>query len=248
MRQTVIVPQDVVDEHSLVAQTYAGYLFGHPVRAERYTTPLPGSVHVDWKTPWVEPNPIQDDCVFCVRLTDAEAERRVFGFQAAIDKEVMASKWKYLNEWVGLAPAEDIPVFYTDGVIEVEQPDGSVKSMEKRDISSMASHPRNRRAFIERHQYVPLPEGDAHTATYLLGWESWETCGSTKNGWRTKAAPIVSLPLRIKRKMCIDWNHVYTRFMAREELQYDFDTHEFYREKTDEPDADFLNAWLVGGL
>src|SRR3990172_7403529 len=90
MKQIVNVPQDIIDEPALIAQKYAGYLVGHPVRAARYTVPLPGSVDVDQTRPWVEPNPVQDGCLLCQRLTDNEAERRVFGFQASIDKEVLA--------------------------------------------------------------------------------------------------------------------------------------------------------------
>lgn len=219
MRQTVNVPQSVIDEHAMVAQTYAGFLVGHPVRAARYTTPLPGSVDIDRTRPWTEPNPVQDDCVFCVRLTDEEAERRVFGFQAAIDKEVLGRKWAHLSHWVSFADEADIPtVIYKDAPVDLEQPDGTTKPIYQRDVSAMSSDHANRRRFIENEQYKPR-----------------QTQGGQPRpeGWNTKAASIVSLPLRIKRKMCIDWNHVYTRWMAAESLTYDFDKREFYRDIED---------------
>lgn len=226
MRQAVNVPQVVIDEHAMVAQTYAGFLVGHPVRAARYTTPLPGSVDIDFTRAFVEPNPMQDDCIFCQRLTDADAERRVFGFQAAIDKEVLARKWKYLSEWVTFSPAEDIPTFIEhDAVIDLEQPDGSVKQVRQRNISAMTMDFANRRKFVEQNQYVPRP--------------------ARPNGWATKAAPIVSLPLRIKRKMCVDFNHVYTRWMATDpSIQYDFEKREFYKEV--ESVADFETFLGIG--
>ena len=219
------VPQTVIDEHAMVAQTYAGFLVGHPVRAARYTTPLPGSVDIDFTRPFVEPNPLPDDCIFCQRLTDDDAVRRVFGFQAAIDKEVLARKWKYLSEWVSFAPAEDIPTFIEkEAAIDVEMPDGSVKPVRQRDVSAMSADFANRRKFIEQNQYVPRPAHQNQYGTVMP---------EKPRGWATKAAPIVSLPLRIKRKMCIDWNHVYTRWMATEGLTYDFDKREFYKEIED---------------
>jgi hypothetical protein len=193
MRQTVTVPQAVIDEHSLVAQVYAGYLVGHPVRAARYTVPIatPGAVDIDWKSPWKEPNPVQDDCAFCLRLTDDEAVRRVAGFQAAIDKEVLGTKYKHLSEW-----ATERGLDSTDHAV--------------------------RRQFIAENQYVPRPE---HISDYGTPRPA------APNGWKTKAAPIVDLPLRLKRKLCIDWNHVYMRWLASmDNLHYDFETREFYRD------------------
>lgn len=190
MRQPITPPQEVRDEHALVAQTYAGFLVGHPVRAARYTTPLPGSVNIDKTRPWVEPNPMPDDCIFCQRLTDDEAVRRVAGFQAAIDKEVLGRKWSHFSRWA--------------------QEHGHTVATPS---NAPANHPLWR-AFIEEQQYVP---------------RQTQSGVPRPHGWETKAASIVSLPLRIKRKMCIDWNHVYTRWMAAEGLSYDFDKREFYK-------------------
>ncbi len=206
----VPVPQSVIDEHAMVAQTYAGFLLGHPIRAARYTTPLRGSVEVDWSRPWVEPNPLQDDCVFCVRLTDEEAVRRVEGFQWAIDKEVIGAKGNYFNTW-----------------------------MEERGLSYET--PEGRRAllrtFIAETQYKPIPEHQSH-------WNNSIIVPARPNGWKTKAAPLVNFPLRLKRKMCIDWNHVYTRWMEKEGLHYNFDDREFYKEL--DVSQEFYAAWMEG--
>ena len=226
MRQTVSVPQEVVDEHAMVAQTYAGFLVGHPVRAARYTTPLHGSVQIDNTRPWVEPNPVQDDCLFCVRLDDAEAERRILGFQAAIDKEVLARKWTYLSHWVANAPVEDIPfVEWNEEVVPIFSHDGqdsSTTTVRTRNLTAMASNFANRRRFIENEQYKPRLTRSGQ---------------SRPDGWNTKAASIVGFPLRLKRKMCIDWNHVLTRWMAADGCQYDFEKREFYK------DIESLEEW-----
>ena len=43
--------------------------------------------------------------------------------------------------------------------------------------------------------------------------------------------PMVDLPLRLKRKMCIEWNHVYTDFLtANPTVSYDFDSRMFLKE------------------
>ncbi len=228
MKQIVKVPQHIVDEHALIAQKYAGCLVGHPVRAARYTVPLPGSVDIDFTRPWVEPNPVQDACLFCRRLTDEEAERRVFGFQAAIDKEVLARKWTHLQAWISTAPEEQIPtVIYLDQPGSVAMPDGTTKLVRQRNIGAMTGDFRNRRKFIEENQYRSRGPG-----TSLSG-------APRPSGWNTKAANIVSLPLRVKRKMCIEWNHVYLDWMRENGLEYDFEAHEFYRQ------IDALDDWNV---
>ncbi len=210
MRQKVEVPQAVIDEHTAVAQTYAGYLVGHPIRAARYTTPLKGSVQIDWNTPWAEPNPMQDTCVFCLLLNDFSVEKRVAGFQAAIDKEVLATKRLYFDKWVaatGLPPFGD-------------------------ETQKHAAW----RVFIREHQYKSIP---AHQGQ----WGSWKP--EKPGGWSTKAADLTSLPLRLKRKMVIGWNHCYTKWMEKEGLSYDFDAHEFYRDL--DVSQEFHDAWMAEG-
>ncbi len=51
-----------------------------------------------------------------------------------------------------------------------------------------------------------------------------------REGWKTKPLPMVLLPFRIKRKICIEWNHLYLSWMEEEGLEYDFDTYSFWRE------------------
>lgn len=217
MRQVINVPQSVIDEHALVAQTYAGFLVGHPVRAERYTYPItqPGAVTVDYNHPWVEPNPVQDDCMFCQRLNDAEAERRVFGFQAAIDKEVLARKWEHLSNWCREADEDEIPNVFFMAPRATQASDGRTIMVPQRDVSKMSGDFENRRCFIELRQHEPRVTRFGEPRP---------------DGWRLKSAPIVRLPLRLKRKMCIDWNHVYARWMAEKGLSYDFEKREFFKD------------------
>ena len=92
-----------------------------------------------------------------------------------------------------------------------------MKTVRQRDVPAMTGDFRNRRKFIEDNQYLSRGPGTSLTGAPRL------------NGWNTKAAAIVRLPLRIKRKMCIEWNHVYTRWMQENGLEYDFEMHEFYR-------------------
>ena len=228
MKRIVKVPQHIVDEHALIAQKYSGYLVGHPVRAARYAVPLPGSVDVDLARPWVEPKPVQDGCLFCQRLTDEEAESRVSGFQAAIDKEVLARKWGHLQQWISSAPEDQIPtVIYLDGSSSIAMPDGTTRSVRQRNVGAMTGDFRNRRKFIEDNQYLSRGPG-----TSLSGAPRLE-------GWKTKAANIVGLPLRVKRKMCIEWNHVYLDWMRENGLEYDFEMHEFFR------NVDAMDDWNI---
>jgi hypothetical protein len=57
---------------------------------------------------------------------------------------------------------------------------------------------------------------------------------------------MVDLPLRLKRKLCIEWNHLYRDWLNEHEgAWYDFDAREFYRE-VDEPSpspAEEVKAW-----
>lgn len=48
--------------------------------------------------------------------------------------------------------------------------------------------------------------------------------------------PMFELPMRLQRKLCIQWNHIYTDWMAEspeKEIQYDWEQHEFFRMTTD---------------
>jgi hypothetical protein len=46
------------------------------------------------------------------------------------------------------------------------------------------------------------------------------------------ALPMVELPLRLKRKLCIEWNHSYVRWMQDSGITYDWTAREFVRETT----------------
>ncbi len=186
-RQLVMPPQTLADEHTLVAQRYAGYLVGHPYRNQQQSI----TVTVDRSRPWEEPAVVADDCIFCVRLTDAEAMSRVLGYQFAIDKEAARYKLVPLQAWVtGGSP--DVP--------EPHVPAGSRINMRK---------------FIELFQDTRTEE--------------------EPNGWPLRPLPFVTLPLRLKRKLCIEWNHIYLAWMSENDLQYDFEKHEFWHDVPDDP-------------
>jgi hypothetical protein len=52
------------------------------------------------------------------------------------------------------------------------------------------------------------------------------------------ALSMVELPLRLKRKLCIEWNHLYVAWLnSQRDTWYDFDDHEFYREIDEAPPA-----------
>ena len=188
MRVSLPVPQSIADEHTLIAQKYAGHFIGHPYRAAQQRTG-PGAIVVDRARAWREPAVVADDCRFCVRLTDEEAVRRVAGFQHAIDIEVLRSCAAAYTEW--LAAGEDVPE-----TEEVQMGDRLVRR-------GVLNNPVNRRYFIETH-----PER-----------------------FETSALPVVRLPLRLKRKLCIEWNHLYLEWLNHNpDIDYDFETREFYRE------------------
>ena len=178
MRSEVKPPQELVDEHTLLAQKYCGYLVGY-----HYQNPqLTSTVEVDTSRPWREPPIIQDDCIFCQRLTDAEAERRVLGFQYQLDKEVLRLKRRYFNAWL-----------YPNGKVEADP------------------EPEKLREFCELFQDMPTER--------------------RPTGWRTKPFPIYKLPIRLKRKLCIEWNHGYMAWLtSNPNVYYDFDQKQFYQE------------------
>lgn len=182
IQRRVHPPQEVADEHTLVAQRYGGYFVGHPYRNVPQTT----MVHVDRKKQWREPPVVADDCLFCAKMTDAEVERRVVGYQAAIDIEVLRrlGKAQAFTEWLqdrGIESLGNIPVGDTM---------------------------RLRREFIELVQDVPRE--------------------NRPDGWKTTAFPLVHLPLRLKRKMAIEWNHILLKWMTEAGTAYDFQKREFY--------------------
>ena len=185
-RETVVnPPQELANEHTLLAQKYAGYLVGHPYRQTQMTT----LVTVDRQKSWREPSVVADDCIFCARLTDEEAERRVLGYQYQIDVETTRLKHKHFDAWL-VSGSSDIP-----------EP-------------GVATSKANLRRFCELFQDMPTAR--------------------RPKGWNTRPLPFFKLPLRLKRKLCIEWNHLYIGWLSSNtDVQYDFERHEFYREVPD---------------
>ena len=80
-----------------------------------------------------------------------------------------------------------------------------------------------------------LPRVSRHEDYYGVVTES-----QRPEGWNVKAFPICDLPFKLKRKLCIEWNHVYTYWMrdeCSEEINYDFEAKLFYVNEEGEVDA-----------
>lgn len=192
MRAIVEFPQSLADQHTLIAQRYAGYFVGHPYRAAQQRVG-PDAIRVDTSTPWREPMVTADHCDFCRSLTDDEAVRRVAGYQHAIDIEVLRPHALAYATWLGSsAHREDAA---TPGA---PKPRGSTTSAA------------DRRAFIETHREL----------------------------LQIQPFPMIELPLRLKRKLCIEWNHLYRDWMHdNPDIHYDAGTRDFYRDIAEsEPD------------
>ena len=194
MRVAVPLPQSLADEHTLVAQRYAGFFVGHPYRAGQQRTG-PGAIQVDRTKPWREPAVVADTCDFCARLTDDDAVRRIAGYQHAIDIEVLRARAASFADWLNAA-SDDVP--------EVEETTVAGETV-RRGVTNSAA---NRRTFLETH----AKEFDVH------------------------ALSMIELPLRLKRKLCIEWNHLYVSWLGEHpDTWYDFGDHEFYREIEEAP-------------
>ena len=165
-REEVQPPMELVDEHTLIAQCYAGYLVGHPYRQPQQKT----TVEIDQRREWKEPAVVADDCIFCVRLTDAEAVRRVEGYQYQIDIESTRTKFHYFDDWLA-RNAGDVPE---------PEPD----SRPSFPWTGWWPNKANIRRFCELFQGMATPK--------------------RPNGWDTRPFPLIALPLRIKRKLCIE--------------------------------------------
>ena len=194
-REEVTPPQELADEHTLIAQRYAGALVGYPYRDEQQNR----IVIVDRSRPWREPAAVADDCLFCVRLTDEQAIQRVEGFQHQIDIEACRGKYQHIGAWLD------------SGSPDVPNP--------KHDHKNRA----NLRRFCELFQDMPTER--------------------RPTGWETKPFPMVALPLRLKRKMCVEWNHLLLRWMEENGLQYDFEQHVFWHEVVAKPTTPLTDGW-----
>ncbi len=193
-REEVKPPRELADEHTLIAQRYAGALVGHPYRVKQQGT----EVTVDRRRPWKELAVVADDCIFCVRLTDEEAVRRVAGFQCAIDVEAIRTKGMHYMGWL------------SSGSPDVIDPGEGLSHTHETNQA-------NRRRFCELFQDMPTEK--------------------RPDGWRMRPFPLVALPLRLKRKMCVEWNHLYIRWMEEEGLQYDFAERVFWHEVETQAEA-----------
>ena len=185
MRAIVEFPQALADEHTLIAQRYAGFFVGHPYRAAQQRVG-PDAIRIEHAKVWKEPLVAADGCEFCARLTDDDAVRRVAGYQHAIDIEVLRPHALAYATWLGSnARQEDLRTTGTD---------------KPRGLSTSAA---DRRAFIETHSDI----------------------------LQIQPYPMIDLPLRLKRKLCIEWNHVYSDWMRDNPgICYDAATRDFYRD------------------
>lgn len=194
VRTAVHPPQSIADEHTLIAQKYAGYFVGHPYRAAQQRVDR-GAIQVDTSKPWKEPAVVSDGCDFCRTLTDEDVVRRVEGYQHAMDIEVLRPYSVAYAQWLasgreGVPDREDVTV---DGITKTH---------------GVSASQRNRRKFIAMlADKIAVPP-----------------------------VSMIDLPHRLKRKLCIEWNHLYLDWLkANPEISYDFERREFYRD-TPEPD------------
>lgn len=187
MRYPVDPPPALADQHTLIAQRYAGYFIGHPYRAAQQRVG-PGAIQVERNKDWQEPQVVSDDCVFCSRLTDEDADRRVAGFQHAIDIEVLRPHALAYAEWLGTTSPDVVEEVNIAGIVK------------RRGVGASQV---NRRKFIETHADMI----------------------------DVKPLPLIRLPLRLKRKLCIEWNHLYLDWLKEHpDIDYDAETRAFYRE------------------
>lgn len=169
---SMFVPQELADAWALTAQRYAGYFYGVGARGLQ----LSHEVFLSDK-PWQAPYVVEDDCPFCVVLTDERAVERVAGFQHAIDIEVINGSIRYSKR----------PCYK--------------KWLEKEGITD---GPKAKRRFIAEHEDRPTEK--------------------RPHGWRRTALNLTALPLYLKRRLCVEWNHVLRDFLADHEgYSYDIE-------------------------
>jgi hypothetical protein len=74
---------------------------------------------------------------------------------------------------------------------------------------------RNRRAFIEEWQDQPNPHRE--------------------HGWNATGLDLTKLPLYLKRRLCVEWNHILRDYLVEKPfLYYDFEAREIKMRETDE--------------
>jgi hypothetical protein len=173
----VYIAQSLADAWALKAQEYAGYFYGHPVRAGQHGKSDAGRVYVDESRPWQEPIVFADDCDFCRMTTDERVEERIAGFQEAIDIEVVRGKTRHLYAWMAAKGYPNLT----------------------REV---------RRQFLREMQDVPTER--------------------RPKGFRLAALDLTQLPMHLKRRLCIEWNHLLRDWLEQNKaaFYYDFDAHE----------------------
>lgn len=212
----------IADQIAIVAQKYAGYFTGNDYRFDQQAAyviskdPNLKGIHIGKK--WKEPVVMSDDCDFCQRLTDAEAVRRVAGFQHQIDIEIIRGKSGHYSNWLR-SGSPDVVEFQevTEKVrLHPEATTAPFEYVEMRRTVGKQDSEANRRRFIELFQNVPRTTANGR---------------ERPDGWQHKAMPMVDLPLRLKRKLCVEWNHVYRDYLIKHpKVYYDFETKDFYKE------------------
>lgn len=185
----VAPPQSLADQHTLIAQRYAGYFPGHPFRQVQMTQ----IIDMDTRRKWREPQVVADDCIFCQRMTDEDVVRRMEGYQHQIDIECTRGRVGLFNLWAlkKYGREEDSPK----------------PGFAPRPGLAWPSTPERLRAFVE---------------------DTGSSWGDEPS--KPRPMPMVDLPLRLKRKLCIEWNHLYLDWMEKENVKYDFDSRMFFRE------------------
>jgi hypothetical protein len=202
--------QNPADKIAIIAQRYAGFFVGKFYRFDQqsvFLTTTPDNKGIHLGKAWKEPIVISDDCDFCQHTTDERAVERVAGFQHQIDIEVLRVKSVFYTKWL----LENGPDVVEHEWVKSTEPDSGGQV----EIGKTASAA-NRRRFIELHQDVP---------------RQTRTGDDRPDGWKQKALPLVDLPLRLKRKLCIEWNHVYRDYLKdNPSISYDFKARIFLKE------------------
>lgn len=215
---------NIADKLAIIAQKYAGFFTGVQYRFDQQSPYLISTTTntlrgITLGKPWKEPTVISDTCDFCQHTTDERVIERVAGYQHQIDIEIIRGKNLYYLSWLQ-SNSEDI--------VEREWVKSIVEESGQIEVGKSNSA-LNRRKFIELHQDNP---------------RETRSGADRPNGWERKALPLVDLPLRLKRKLCIEWNHVYRDFLRdNPDISYDFETREFFKEM---PELDTLPC--CGGM
>lgn len=160
-------PLRVADEYVSKAQEYVGYFYGRRVisgQMQQIRTDERGQYDASvvlTDEAWSEPFVIEDDCIFCQRMTDETVEERVAGFQWEIDKESSST------------------------------------------VSSVSN---------TEFRHSDFPATAEGRAEYHARIEQLAGTPGVGEFWRP--FPLIRLPHEVKRKLCIEWNHIVRDWLA----------------------------------